>query len=223
VAFAFDGPALPVPSWKLIVEVYDPNRLQWTLQTLLERAAENAEAGTQVGVEESVGGDGRTYYRMYGQLPEGSLIAGAEFHYTFVDGYMVAAPSRALVERAIQTRDSHATILTAEAFRDLLPTDGYVDFSAVVFNRLGELVGELVGKLPMPEELTAEQKAQVQGFLSELSESAGPSLYALYGESDRIRLASNSPSLVPFAGLGSIFGLGSIVGEFAGAEGLDWP
>jgi ferric-dicitrate binding protein FerR (iron transport regulator) len=223
VAFALDGPALPVPSWKLIVEVYDPDRLQWTLQTLLQRAAEEAEAGTEIGIEESAGDDGRIYYRIHGELPEGSPISGAEFHYTYVDGYLVAAPSRAMVERAIQTRDSRTSILNAEEFRALLPTDGYVDFSAVVFNRLGAVVSQLASKLPMPAELTEEQRAQVQGFISELSESAGPSLYALYGESERIRLASNSPSLVPFAGIGSVFGLGSIVGELAGPDGAGLP
>jgi hypothetical protein len=169
-----------------------------------------------VGVEESAGDDGRIYYRMYGTLPEGSAISGAEVHYTFVDGYLVAAPSRALVERAIQTRDSRTSILTAEEFRALLPTDGYVDFSAVLFNRLGEVLGQFAKSLPMPAELTEEQRAQVQGFLNEMAESAGPSLYALYGEPERIRLSSNSPSLVPFAGLGSVFGLGSIVGELGG-------
>ncbi|HUP21371.1 MAG TPA: FecR domain-containing protein [Thermoanaerobaculia bacterium] len=223
VAFALDGPALPVPSWKLIVEVYDPSRLQWTLQTLLQRAAEKAGAGTEVGIEESLGRDGRTYYRIYGQLPEGSPISGAELHYTYVDGYLVAAPSKAMVERAIQTRDSRASILTSEEFRALLPSDGYLDFSAVVFNRLGAVIAQLVKKLPVPAELSEEQRSQVQGFLSELSESTGPSLYALYGEEERIRLASNSPSLVPFAGLGSVFGLGSIVGELAGAQGSGLP
>jgi hypothetical protein len=206
-----------------VVEVYDPDRLQWTLQTLLQRAAEKADAGTEVGIAESTGGDGRIYYRVYGELPEGSPISGAEVHYTYIDGYLVAAPSKALVERAIQTRDSRTSILNAEEFRALLPTDGYVDFSAVVFNRLGELVGQFAQKLPVPAELTDEQRAQLQSFLAELSESAGPSLYALYGEPERIRLASNSPSLVPFAGLGSVFGLGSIVGELAGAEGSGLP
>ena len=223
VVFALDGPALPVPSWKLILEVYDPDRLQWTLQTLLQRAAEKAAAGTEVGIEESAGDDGRIYYRMHGTLPEGSPISGAEVHYTFVDGYLVAAPSRALVERAIQTRDSHTSILTASEFQALLPTDGYTDFSAVVFNRLGEMMSQFAGKIPMPAELTEEQRAQVQGFLSEMSENSGPSLYALYGESERIRLASNSPSLVPFAGLGSIFGLGSILGELGGTDGAKLP
>jgi len=34
LAFAFDGPMLPVPSWKLVLEVYDPARLQSTIERL---------------------------------------------------------------------------------------------------------------------------------------------------------------------------------------------
>ena len=33
-AFAVDGPLLPMPSWKLVLEVYDPSRVQETLDKL---------------------------------------------------------------------------------------------------------------------------------------------------------------------------------------------
>ena len=42
-AFALDGPLLPTPAWKVIVEVYDPARLQASLQTLVTRAADEAQ------------------------------------------------------------------------------------------------------------------------------------------------------------------------------------
>ena len=46
--FALDGPMLPKPAWKLVVEVYDPARLQATLERLVaeaDRAAVEAEHG----------------------------------------------------------------------------------------------------------------------------------------------------------------------------------
>ena len=35
VAFALDGPILPTPSWKVVLEVYSPGRLQSTIQQLI--------------------------------------------------------------------------------------------------------------------------------------------------------------------------------------------
>jgi hypothetical protein len=221
VAFAIDGPVLPVPSWKLILEVYDEARLQSSLETLAERAAEearNAEHPGNVGLqEESVGG--RTYYRLVLEAPEEALLSGMEIVYTYVDGYLVAAPTLALVERAIQQRDSGTSILTADGFRDLLPTDGYLDFSAVTYNRLGEVLSQFVAKMPTPE-MSADQRARFDAMVGEMTGSAGASLYALYGDDDRIRLSSSSPNLVPFSGLGAVFGLSSMLQEIGGLSDL---
>jgi hypothetical protein len=94
----------------------------------------------------------------------------------------------------------------------------------VVYNRLGEAVTSFLDKLPKPEGLTDEQRARMDSLLSEIAESAGPSFYALYGEDERIRLSSNSPSLVPFAGIGTVFGLSSMIGELGtlASAGAPW-
>jgi ferric-dicitrate binding protein FerR (iron transport regulator) len=224
VAMAIDGPALPVPSWKLVLEVLDPDRFQGTVEVLAARADQEARAQGGGIVIRPYDANGRTFYEVDVDTPEGTPIAGVSAHYTYVDGYLVAAPSRALVERAIQYRESGVSILTAEDFRALLPTDGYVDFSAVVYNRLGEAVSSFLDKLPKPEGLTEDQKARMDALLDEIAESAGPSFYALYGEDERIRLSSNSPGLVPFAGLGTVFGLSSMLGELGSlaSAGAPW-
>ncbi len=48
--FAIDGPVLPVPSWKLVIEVYDPGTLESTLARAVERANEALVAEGQPGL-----------------------------------------------------------------------------------------------------------------------------------------------------------------------------
>ncbi|HVS62597.1 MAG TPA: FecR domain-containing protein [Thermoanaerobaculia bacterium] len=224
VAVAIDGPALPVPSWKAVVEVLDPDRFQSTIEILAVRAAEEAEREGGSLTIRPYDANGRLFFEIDADAPDGSAISGVSAHYTYVDGYLILAPSRALVERAIQYRDSGVSILTSEDFRSLLPTDGYVDFSAVVYNRLGEAVSSFLDRLPRPDGLTDEQQARMDALLAEIAEQAGPALYALYGEDERIRLSSNSPSLIPFAGLGTVFGLSSMFGELGdlATAGAPW-
>ena len=99
-ALALDGPLLPTPAWKLVVEVYDPARLQASLERLVARVNDEAASAGRPGIRlesEQVGEE--TYHSLRGELP-------FELHYAFAGGYMVVAPSRALVMKAIRTRDS---------------------------------------------------------------------------------------------------------------------
>jgi len=101
VAFAVDGPMLPTPSWKLIVEVYDASRLQTAIEHLLERAnAEAVKNGKSEGTLVAEDSGGRPGWAL--TLP----ATGLTVHYVYTDGYLVAAPSRALVDRALQNRAS---------------------------------------------------------------------------------------------------------------------
>src|SRR5205807_818199 len=43
VTFALDGPILPTPSWKIVAEVHDPNRLQSTIQQLVADVKEHVK------------------------------------------------------------------------------------------------------------------------------------------------------------------------------------
>ncbi len=217
-AFGVDGPALPTPSWRLVAEVYDEGTLQYVIESMVTRVnQELAEAGNPASVAlESSELDGRTYYQLTGDIQAGDELGlGAEIHYVYDGGYMVAGPTRALVDRALTIRDSGVTVVTSEDFRNLLPTDGYIDFSGVAFNRIGEMVAGIADSLPLPEGLTEEQQQQAQSLISEMTADSGPSLYLVYGENDRIRVVSNSPTLTPFEGLGSMFGLGAM---FANSE-----
>jgi hypothetical protein len=185
VAFAIDGPVLPTPSWKLVLEVYDPPRFEQAIEKLLVRV--NQEAGQhggapQVRIDQERDG-GRTFYVVRaGNLP-------FEAQYTYDSGFLIAAPSRDLILRALEYRTTGYTLTRSPKFIALLPHDGETDFSAMFYHRLGGALTLLSGKVP----LTADQRKALDATAG----SAAPSLVLLYGQKDRIELAS----------AGSFFGL----------------
>lgn len=182
IAVAMDGPALPVPSWKLVAEVRDANRLQYTIQQIAQaynrHAAERGRQPAQFG-QEAVAG--RTWYRI--AVPGASSYG--EAHYTFDNGYLVAAPSRALVERALGFKASGFTLTRSAGFQALLPRDRYADFSGIVYQHMGPTLGPLMDALRGG--LTPEQKKALESASAEVSK---PTLFTFYGEDDRIILAS---------------------------------
>ncbi len=131
-AFALDGPILPAPAWKFVLEVYDPARLQATIERIVARGdaelREHGKAGLSVEHQDR---DGRTWHEIR------SLDTGLSAHYVFVDGYLVASASRTLVERALAFRASGVTMTLSPTFQGLLPRDGQAHFSAVLFQNLG--------------------------------------------------------------------------------------
>lgn len=192
-AFALDGPVLPVPSWKAVVEVYDPPRLQRTIELIIAKAAERpSDAGGAAPTLEREDVGGRTFYT----LRVGST--GVPFHYTYVDGYLLAAPQRSLLERAIQNKESGYVLAGSQTFRDLLPQDGRVNFSALVYQNVGPLLKPLAQQMSGVQ-LTPEQRASVAA----LSDGTPPSLAYAYGEQDRIIVATS--------------GAGSLASQLGGA------
>ncbi len=96
-AFALDGPLLPTPSWKIVVEVYDQARLQGTLERIvneLNRLAltQNKKGFALTNSEEG----GQTFYVIK------SLDFPVEVNYAFTKGYLIATPSKALIDRAMR-------------------------------------------------------------------------------------------------------------------------
>lgn len=189
VVFAVDGAVLPVPSWKLAVEVYDPARLQQAIEKLALTANQEAQAhGVAAGLhveKETVAG--RTFYAVRGAK------AGFEAHYTYVDGFLLAGPSRELVVRAMQGRQSSYTLARSAKFGALLPHDGHTNFSAAVYQSAGNILNPLAEGVKGAVALTPEQQKK----LDAIAASAAPSLVLAYGGQDRIEVAS----------AGSLFGL----------------
>lgn len=172
LAVAMDGPLLPVPSWKLVLEVYDPPRFEQALETLAARASQN---GLQVHIDRENSG-GRTYYALRGtRLP-------FDVQYVYDGGFLIAAPNRDLLVRALELRTTGNMLAHSAKFTALLPHDQHTGFSAMVYHDLGTALAPLAGSMA----LAPEQKRS----LLTAAAAAGPSLVVAYGEPDRIELAS---------------------------------
>ena len=204
-ALGLDGPVLPSPSWKMVAEVYDPAHLQQTLEKAVAHV--NAEirkegkAGITLTSEEA---GGRTYYAIQGTDPK------VELHYVFEDGYMVAGPSRALLERAIQQRESGVTLATTAKFRDLLGPDGQVNVSALVYQNLAPLAKSASKVIPEGNAKGNGPKnkpAQLAAWLA----AQGPTLYYAYAEPDRIVFAGSNQNPLGL-NLGTLAGMGGLAG-----------
>lgn len=202
-AFAIDGPFLPEPSWKVIVEVYDPATLQHTVMTAVAEAnqhlQEEGEEGRLTLVSTTAGG--QTFFHL--ASPEGH-----EIHYVYAGGYVVVAPSQALLERTLAQRAAGSTLTTAARFRDLLPRDGQAGFSALFFQHLGPLLSPLGGTAARlgGSNLTPEQEQA----LAALAAESEPTLAYAYGEPDRIVVAGTGPGGPLGLGMHTLAGIGGM-------------
>jgi hypothetical protein len=183
-SLSLDGPAIPVPSWKLVVEVYDPVRFQATLSKFVEtfNAKTVQEGGRPLRVAQEVV-QGRTFYMIAGA--DGSPLT--EAHYTFDNGYLIAAPSRALITKALQVKTAGTSITHSSQFIAMEPRDHYNNFSAVIYQNLGTTLAPVASLLGA----FVPQHAGPDGHnpLAMLG-NMKPLMIAAYGEPDRISIAS---------------------------------
>jgi hypothetical protein len=184
VAMAQDGPILPTPSWKVAVEVYDPVKLQSTLQKLVDAANREAAAHSSPGVQlQQALANGRTYYTLSIQ----SAKPIPAIYYTYADGYLVAASSEALLDSAIQNRANGYSLTRSATFTSLIPHDQYANFSAMVYYNVGSTLSPLVEHFHPAQSLSAQQQQSLQ----EIAANLKPTLIAAYGEPDRITFATS--------------------------------
>jgi len=176
MAFAVDGPVLPTPSWKFAIEVYDPTRLEQTIETLIAKANQHNSNVSLTLTQAQV--NGRTYYTV--QSAKSSL----SINYTFVNGYLVAAASPALLTQAIGQQAAGITLTRSAIFKSLLAPDGQTNFSAFVYQNLGSALNSLAGGL---QAVAPSQKEAIAALKS----NSAPSLVYAYGQPDRIELASS--------------------------------
>jgi hypothetical protein len=183
VAFAFDGPVLPTPRWKAVFEVYDPATLQSTIAKLVDsfnRERPPTEGPLQLA-KQQVGS--QTYYSLRSQKQ-----AHVEIDYTYVDSYLIAGPDVSTISQAIRDRQAGNTLTHSATFQALLPSDGYTNFSAIFYHNIGPVLGPLVDQVKAVGTLTQQQ----QQSIAALQANTAPGLIYVYGEPERIAVASNS-------------------------------
>ena len=179
VAFAIDGPWLPTPAWKLVVEVADQDRLIDTARRLVEAWNQDAAADERPAlrfVQEEA--SGRVVYTLE------RVGAGALASFLFADGYLVAGPNPALLAEAVAQRAAGVTLAASAAFRERLPRDGRADYSGVAWQSLGGSLGSLASLLG--GSLTEEQRAELEAA----GAAAGPSLAVVYADADQLLFAA---------------------------------
>lgn len=193
-ALAMDGPMLPTPSWKVILEVNDPARLQQGLQNLI--TAINGEMAKS----------GKPSIRLVAESIEGrpgfQLISpqGIEIHLLFSEGYLILAPSQALIVQALQSHESGNNLPQSAAFKALLPRDRQQFFSGLVYQNLGPVIKPLA-------EWAGNLTDKSQPLVEALTKDTTPSIIYFYGEEDSILMGSTTPLSSLGLNLGSLLRL----------------
>ncbi len=210
VTLAVDGPLLPDPSWKLILEVNDPEAVESSLAQLAARLDQALRAQGKPGLSltQEVA-DGRTFYTL-----RSPGAVGREVDYTFVDGYLVAAPSRALVVQSIATRASGSTLATSAKLQALLPHDGQVNLSAFLYQDLAPALEPLSGVLAGAAGAAAPTHGAPGNVpaLAQMLALRGPSLTYAYASEDRILFAGASDAGPLGHNLGLLASFGRLLG-----------
>jgi len=173
--------------------VNDPARLEDTIEKLVAGIGEQADKkAAQFNLAKEDTG-GRTYYALHRILPSSQPGALNEIDYVFADGYLVAAPNRSLLVSSLQNHEIGYSLARSSDFMSRLPRDGNTNYSAVVYQNLGAMLGPVTDLLKSSTVLTPAQRQSVDA----LSQNSVPSLICAYGE----------PQQIVAAGTGSFFGL----------------
>jgi hypothetical protein len=185
VTIALDGPVLPTPSWKAVFEVNQSGALQLAIEKLVQAANREAQKSNRPGMTlNQAQVSGRTFYTIQSQS-SGLTAVTSEYDYTFDDGYMVVAPSRALLVAALETHTNGTSLARSASFRALLPSDNQANFSGMIYQNLSPILK------PLASQLNSGQLAMLQ----QLATDSKPSVMCAYGENDRIEVASSGKLL----------------------------
>jgi hypothetical protein len=192
MTIAVDGPLLPTPSWKVAVEVNNSARLEWSIEQMV-KTAQQAQPDAQIQLSHEVVG-GLTYYTLT------SAKSPMAVNYVFTDGYLLMAPNHNLLSTSIQNRTLGTTLTRSTTFREQLPQNGQMNFSALAYYNASAAIAPMADQLKATKFLTADQ----QKALDALTADRAPTLIYAYAEPDRIVGATRGS----FLG----FGLDTLVG-----------
>ena len=241
-AFAMDGPLLPEPAWKAVLEVYDPATFQTSIEEILARLNESLnehrnEADIALSAQEALAfrielqteeRKGETIYSI-AKVDAGETSADGEplVFYRYADGYLIASSISGMLDRAVQYRDSGVNLRTAPAFDALLPPDVEMNLSALMYQDLasvagplGEIVADKAEKMAEAdgEAMPDEAKQALDGLAGMGNELPATLTYA-YALPDRLVFAGSSDGGPLGLSLGTLLGLNGLMGLSENFEG----
>ena len=207
-AVALDGPLLPTPSWKIVVEVYDQARMQQTFERIVGELNRLAQESSKKGFTlDKAEQSGQIFYTIK------SLDFPVEVHYAYTNGYLVIAPSQALIDRALRYRDSGYTIMRSARFVASLPEDKQANFSAMLYQNLAPIVNPIAKTMG---NINEKMRGGQMGAITAMANDA-PSLAYAYSYGDRITLSVNTDkgalNLGDLLGTSGSFAMGGILKE----------
>jgi hypothetical protein len=175
---ALDGPVLPNPAWKLVIEVNNPDQLENALERMMAaiRSQAHSAKAHQLEIVPSTE-DGRRYYTIH-DITSGTDIA----QYTYVDGFMVIASNRAVLADALQAHASGSSLARSAAFRSLLPKDQNGNYSAVAYQNLSPVLTPLLSQF-------SGESAQA---IKDLAADSKPTVICAWGRENSLEAASDS-------------------------------
>lgn len=194
VLMALDGPVLPTPAWKLVIEVHDPERLEAGIEQVVRQidAAGSGKDFHPVAIEPQTAGSLRVY-AIRDQAAQSTVA-----FYTFADGFMIVSPDRAMLIDAIRVHQSGNTLARSTAFKALLPSGDHENCSAVAYQNLG----------PVLDPLLSQMSGESAAALRKLASDSKPTAVCVWGEENRIEAASDSRLFgFDFLELGSLLNL----------------
>jgi hypothetical protein len=177
-ALALDGPVLPTPSWKMVIEVNNPMALENALERMVQAIQGQTQGTNQhvLGIESSTV-DSVPYYALR-DMTAGKILA----EYTFAEGFMVLAPNRALVMDALRTHANGTSLAHASSFRTLLPRDENENYSSLVYQNLS----------PVLTPLLSQFSGDAADAIQKLASDSRPTVICAWGKENRIEAASDS-------------------------------
>ncbi|KAA6460979.1 hypothetical protein DYQ86_11940 [Acidobacteria bacterium AB60] len=175
---ALDGPALPTPAWKAVIEVNNPDRLENTLERLVQAINSQMQGhqGHNISIEASTV-DAQRYYQIHD-----AATPAAQVNYTFFNGFMIVAPQRALLMDAIRIQTSGNSLARSSSFRALLPHDQNENYSAIAYQNLS----------PVLTPLLSQFSGESADALRKLAADARPTVICAWGKDNGIQAASDS-------------------------------
>jgi hypothetical protein len=145
--------------------------------------AEAPGASIALAAQESAG-------RVYHEISWAGGNDAGTVAYSFVEGYLVAASSRELVDRAIETRASQYSLLDAPDVTRLMPVDRQIHFSGLLYQDVGSVLAPLAGAVSQADDRLSPEEQQMVAEMS--ADLLSPTLVGFYGEEDSVRLVGTT-------------------------------